>query len=83
MTGASGHVGAHLVDALDPSSLSRALKGAGPAYYLIHSLVAALDTPATRGRVLDIGGPDVLTYREMLERTARITRQRFATRPSI
>ncbi len=29
-------------------------------------LIAALETPATAGRILDIGGPDVLTYREMM-----------------
>ncbi|MDQ2741982.1 MAG: NAD(P)H-binding protein [Chloroflexota bacterium] len=34
-------------------------------------LVAALDTPAAARRTFEIGGPDVLTYREMLERTAR------------
>ena len=34
-------------------------------------LVAALDAPAAAGRTFEIGGPDVLTYREMLERTAR------------
>ncbi len=34
-------------------------------------LVAALGTPAAAGRTFEIGGPDVLTYREMLERTAR------------
>lgn len=33
-------------------------------------LVAALDAPAAAGRTFEIGGPDVLTYREMLERTA-------------
>lgn len=30
-------------------------------------LVACLDTPATVGRTLDVGGPDVLTYREMMD----------------
>ncbi len=29
--------------------------------------VACLETPATVGRTLDIGGPDVLTYRELME----------------
>jgi len=37
----------------------------------IEYLVAALDTPAAAGRTFEIGGPDVLTYHEMLERTAR------------
>ena len=30
-------------------------------------LVACLDTPATVGRTLDIGGPDVLTYRALMD----------------
>jgi uncharacterized protein YbjT (DUF2867 family) len=30
-------------------------------------LVACLDTPATVGRTLDIGGPDVVTYRELMD----------------
>jgi len=34
-------------------------------------LVACLETPATLGRTLDIGGPDVLTYLEIMQRTAR------------
>jgi hypothetical protein len=29
-------------------------------------LVASLETPETAGRILDIGGPDILTYREMM-----------------
>jgi uncharacterized protein YbjT (DUF2867 family) len=29
-------------------------------------LIAALKTPETTGRILDIGGPDVLTYRQMM-----------------
>ena len=33
-------------------------------------LVAALQTPAAAGRSFEIGGPDVMTYRQMLERTA-------------
>ena len=32
----------------------------------LHYLVACLDTPATRGQTLDIGGPDVLSYRETM-----------------
>jgi uncharacterized protein YbjT (DUF2867 family) len=35
-------------------------------------LVGCLDAPATRGGRFDIGGPDILTYREMMERFARI-----------
>lgn len=39
---------------------------------VLHYLVAVLDQPATAGRVLEIGGPDVLTYREMMDRYAVI-----------
>lgn len=38
----------------------------------LHYLVACLDSPETVGQVLDIGGPEVLTYREIMDRTARI-----------
>lgn len=31
-----------------------------------------IEDPATAGRTCDIGGPDVLTYREMIEMTARM-----------
>ncbi|PSP31729.1 NADH-binding protein [Halobacteriales archaeon QH_10_67_22] len=34
-------------------------------------LVGVLDAPATAGETYGIGGPDVLTYREMMLRTAR------------
>lgn len=37
---------------------------------VLHYLVAVLDTPETAGRVLEMGGPDVLTYREMLREYA-------------
>lgn len=33
---------------------------------VLHYLVACLNTPETIGRTLDIGGPDVLTYRELM-----------------
>jgi uncharacterized protein YbjT (DUF2867 family)/uncharacterized protein YndB with AHSA1/START domain len=39
---------------------------------VLHYLVAVLDQPETAGRVLEIGGPDVLTYREMMDRYATI-----------
>jgi uncharacterized protein YbjT (DUF2867 family) len=42
-------------------------------------LVASLHTPAAAGRSFEIGGPDVMTYRQMLERTAR----RLGKRPLI
>ena len=34
-------------------------------------LVAALDTPASTGRIIEIGGADVLTYGDMLRGYAR------------
>ena len=39
---------------------------------VLHYLVAAADLPADVNRTLDIGGPDVLTYREMITRFARL-----------
>ncbi len=38
---------------------------------VLHYLVAVLEEPAAAGRVLEIGGPEVLTYREMLDSYAR------------
>ena len=35
-------------------------------------LIGCLEVPETRGQVFDIGGPDVLTYREMMLRFAAI-----------
>lgn len=34
---------------------------------VLHYLVACLDTPETTGRTLDIGGPDVLDYKELMQ----------------
>lgn len=34
---------------------------------VLHYLIAALETPETSGQVLDIGGPDVLSYEEIIE----------------
>jgi uncharacterized protein YbjT (DUF2867 family) len=39
-------------------------------------LLAALATPATAGETYEIGGPEVLTYRQMMERTAAILGKR-------
>ena len=39
---------------------------------VLHYLVAVLDRPETVGRVLEIGGPDVLTYRQMMDHYAAI-----------
>lgn len=38
---------------------------------VLHYLVACLDTPETTGRTIDIGGPKVATYRELIRETAR------------
>jgi len=38
---------------------------------VIASLVGVLDVPETAGETYDIGGPEVLTYAEMLRRTGR------------
>jgi deoxyribodipyrimidine photolyase-like uncharacterized protein/uncharacterized protein YbjT (DUF2867 family) len=34
---------------------------------VLQYLVACLDTPQTTGKTLDIGGPDILTYRQLME----------------
>lgn len=39
---------------------------------VLHYLVEVLALPDTAGRVLDIGGPDVLTYRDMMDRYAEV-----------
>lgn len=39
---------------------------------VLHYLVAVLGVPETAGRIFEIGGPDVLTYRQMMERYAAI-----------
>jgi len=40
---------------------------------LLHHLVAAAELPADVNRTLDVGGPDVLTYVEMIHGFARVT----------
>ncbi|MGB9623409.1 MAG: SDR family oxidoreductase [Phycisphaerae bacterium] len=37
----------------------------------LHYLVACLDEPATIGRTFDIGGPDIMTYREIMQTMAQ------------
>ena len=37
---------------------------------VLRYLVAAVDVPADVSRAFDIGGPDVLTYQEMMQRYA-------------
>ena len=39
---------------------------------VLQYLLMALTTPASTGRVIDIGGPDILTYRDLMLRFARI-----------
>ena len=39
---------------------------------VLHYLVSVLDEPSTRGQVFEIGGPDVLTYRDMMDRYADV-----------
>ncbi|MFC7073351.1 NAD(P)H-binding protein [Halovenus rubra] len=43
---------------------------------VIAYLVGVLDTPETAGTTYEIGGPDVLTYREVIERTASVAGRR-------
>lgn len=38
---------------------------------VLHWLVECVDTPETAGRVLEIGGPDVVTYRQLMQTTAQ------------
>ena len=44
---------------------------------VIAYLAGCLEEPATAGQTFDIGGPDVLTYKEMMERFARIEGRRI------
>ncbi|MCR5889303.1 SDR family oxidoreductase [Hymenobacter sp. J193] len=39
---------------------------------VMHYLLAVLDNPACQGRSFDVGGPDVLTYRQMLLELAQV-----------
>ncbi|MDH3302849.1 MAG: NAD(P)H-binding protein, partial [Acidimicrobiia bacterium] len=39
---------------------------------VLHYLVAVIDVPEAAGQILEIGGPDVLTYRDMMDRYAAI-----------
>ncbi|MHC5113771.1 MAG: SDR family oxidoreductase [Planctomycetota bacterium] len=39
---------------------------------VVHYLAACLETPETVGRTLDIGGPDVLTYRDLMRTMAAV-----------
>lgn len=39
---------------------------------VVHDLVACLDEPRTIGETLDIGGPDVMTYRDLMQTMAEV-----------
>jgi uncharacterized protein YbjT (DUF2867 family) len=39
---------------------------------VLHYLVAVIERPEAAGKVLEIGGPDVLTYRDMMDRYAAL-----------
>ena len=43
---------------------------------IVRYLVAALDDPAGEERIYEVGGPDVMTYRSMMQRYARVRRLR-------
>lgn len=44
---------------------------------VIGYLVGVLEVPETAGRTLEIGGPEVLTYQDMMKRTARVMGYRY------
>jgi uncharacterized protein YbjT (DUF2867 family) len=46
---------------------------------VIRYLVGVLDNPAALGRSFDIGGPDVLSYADMLRRAAAVQGKRLIT----
>lgn len=39
---------------------------------VLHYLVTVIDRPDTAGKVLEIGGPEILTYREMMDRYTEV-----------
>jgi uncharacterized protein YbjT (DUF2867 family) len=45
-------------------------------YDVVHYLVEVLELEAAKGRVFEIGGPDVLTYAEMMRRVADLHHHR-------
>jgi uncharacterized protein YbjT (DUF2867 family) len=53
---------------------------------VLHYLVACADLPPEHSRTFDVGGPDVLTYREMIAifaRVAGLRRRRVVTVPAV
>ncbi len=69
----------HLTEKLPVMVCPRWIKTRSQPIYIgdvLAYLIAALDCPQSAGRVLDIGGPDILTYRQMMEVYADIRRLR-------
>lgn len=48
---------------------------------VVHFLVRAADLPASENRTFDVGGPDVLSYAEMMARYAKV--KRLGPRPAL
>ena len=48
---------------------------------LLRYLVGALDAPATMGRIFDVGGPEVLSYEQMLRQFAAVVSRRVLILP--
>ncbi|MFB6086177.1 MAG: NAD(P)H-binding protein [Halodesulfurarchaeum sp.] len=48
---------------------------------VVEYLLGALEEPETRGETLEIGGPEVLSYQEMMERTAAAMGRRLSILP--
>lgn len=48
---------------------------------VVEYVVRAIKTPETAGKTFEIGGPEVLTYQEMLERTAAVMGRRLVVIP--
>lgn len=48
---------------------------------VVEYLVGAIETPAARGRTFEIGGPEVLSYQAMMQRTAAVLGRRLYVIP--
>ena len=48
---------------------------------VVEYLTGAIETPAARGRTFEIGGPEVLSYEEMMQRTAAVLGRRLYVIP--